>query len=160
MIQFGPTNFFFLFLSTCRSFQTWHNCTFLFGVCSYTFSHSDFIKDFGPQHVILHLNPDEDLPLEERKQNCPKPADFLGIILGKKKKVLKSHKTIEIFCFRCDWRDCRRWSNYNFHVESFDNHPRSQRICPFRTRTNEYEVFCQLQSYFQASHYNHPKPHF
>ena len=55
-------------------------------MCSYTFSHSDFIKDFGPQHVILHLNPDEDLPLEERQKNCPKPADFLGIILGKNGK--------------------------------------------------------------------------
>ena len=65
-------------------------------MCSYTFSHSDFIKDFGPQHVILHLNPDEDLPLEERKQNCPKPADFLGIILGEAKKVFKlSQKTFE-----------------------------------------------------------------
>ena len=94
VIQFGPTNIFFL--STRRSFQTWHNCTFLFGVCSYTFSHSDFIKDFGPQHVILHLNPDEDLPLEERKQNCPKPADFLGIILGKKKsfKVAQNCRNI------------------------------------------------------------------
>jgi len=78
--QFCP--FYYQELIFNESFQTWHNCTFLFGVCSYTFSHSDFIKDFGPQHVILHLNPDEDLPLEERKQNCPKPADFLGIILG------------------------------------------------------------------------------
>ena len=74
-----------LFRIFCRSFQTWHNCTFLFGVCSYTFSHSEFIKDQGPQHVILHLHPDEDLPLEERKKNCPKPADFLGIILGMNK---------------------------------------------------------------------------
>lgn len=64
-----------------REFADWNNCTFLFGICDYTFSHSDFLSnDRGPGQVILHLNPDPEV--ENRKLNCPKPADLLGIILG------------------------------------------------------------------------------
>ena len=63
----------------------WNNCTFLFGACSYTFSYSEFIFDetganHGPDEVFLHLHPDE--TLEDRKRNCPKDPDLIGIVLG------------------------------------------------------------------------------
>ena len=75
-------SFFFAFFSLTLD---WNNCTFLFGACSYTFSYSEFIFDetganHGPDEVFLHLHPDE--TLEDRKRNCPKDPDLIGIVLG------------------------------------------------------------------------------
>lgn len=56
--------------------KNYENCTFLHNHCKYNFSYESVADIFEARQVYLHLTEDG------RKEVCPPPADYLGLIFG------------------------------------------------------------------------------